>query len=52
MVHIVCRESSVDRSKTNGVFLVSLMRRSGLFLDSSLGGCFVKLLAGGKTDEV
>ena len=36
----------MDRSKTSGVFPVSLMRRSGLSLCSSLGGLFVKLLAG------
>src|SRR6266567_8404992 len=46
MVHMWCRESGMDGSKTDGVFPVSLMRRSGLSLRSSLGGLFVKLHAG------
>jgi hypothetical protein len=36
----------MDGSKTSGVFPVSLMRLSGLSVCSSLGGLFVKLLAG------
>ena len=48
MVHNWCRESGMDGSKTSGVFPVSLKRRSGLSLCSSLGGLFVELLAGRK----
>jgi hypothetical protein len=42
----------MDGSKTSGVFPVSLKRRSCLSLCSSLGGLFVKLLAGREKDEV
>jgi len=51
MVHSVCREIGMDGSKTSGVFPVSLKRRSGLSLCSSLGGLLVKLLAGREKDE-
>ena len=42
----------MDGSKTSSVFPVSLKRRSGLSLWSSLGGLFVKLLAGREKDGV
>jgi hypothetical protein len=52
MVYQLCREIGMDGSKTSGVFPVSLKRRSGLSLCSSLGGLCVKLLAGREKDEV
>jgi len=52
MVYQLCREIGMDGSKTSGVCPVSLKRRSGLCLCSSLGGLFVRLLAGREKDEV